>query len=78
MTDAVPILSSELTCPECGHTHAETMPVDACLFFYDCTACGAMLRPKQGDCCVFCSYGSVACPPVQEAERAGGARSCCS
>ncbi|MDY0329290.1 MAG: GDCCVxC domain-containing (seleno)protein [Thiomonas sp.] len=28
-------------------------------------ACGAELRPLPGDCCVFCSYGSVPCPPVQ-------------
>jgi hypothetical protein len=37
-----------------------------------------MLRPKPGDCCVFCSYGSVPCPPIQ-AERSGetGAASCC-
>jgi hypothetical protein len=38
------------------------MPTDACLFFYHCTACGALLRPKPGDCCVFCSHGSVKCP----------------
>jgi GNAT superfamily N-acetyltransferase len=27
--------------------------------------CATVLRPKAGDCCVFCSYGSVECPPVQ-------------
>ena len=43
------------------------MPVDACAFFYECTGCGERLRPKPGDCCVFCSYGDVPCPPVQEA-----------
>jgi hypothetical protein len=26
-----------------------------------------VLRPKPGDCCVFCSYGSVKCPPQQKA-----------
>lgn len=41
------------------------MPTDACLFFWDCPGCGARLKPKAGDCCVFCSYGSVKCPPVQ-------------
>jgi hypothetical protein len=41
------------------------MPTDACQFFYDCKACGALLRPEPGDCCVFCSYGTVPCPPVQ-------------
>jgi hypothetical protein len=41
------------------------MPVNACQFFYDCRGCGVRLKPLPGDCCVFCSYGSVACPPVQ-------------
>ena len=58
-------LHSEITCPECGQRKTETMPVDACQFFYQCEGCGSVLRPKAGDCCVFCSYGSVACPPVQ-------------
>jgi len=57
---------STLTCPECGARTTETMPVEACQFFYDCPACGAVLRPQPGDCCVFCSYGSVPCPPRQQ------------
>jgi hypothetical protein len=60
------ILDSTITCPICGTAKAETMPTDACQFFYECTACGALLRPKPGDCCVFCSYGSVPCPPIQQ------------
>lgn len=56
---------SVVTCPACGGTSRETMPTDACLFFYDCPRCGVRLKPKPGDCCVFCSYGSVPCPPVQ-------------
>jgi uncharacterized membrane protein YtjA (UPF0391 family) len=60
-----PRLQSEITCPKCGLKRNETMPTDACLFFYQCTGCGARLQPKPGDCCVFCSYGSVKCPPVQ-------------
>lgn len=59
------ILTSVLVCPECGHESEEQMPVDACLWFHECTACATVLRPKPGDCCVFCSYGSVPCPPVQ-------------
>ena len=67
MTDPVALtLQSTLTCPHCGHQAAETMPTDACLFFYICKDCGELLRPKPGDCCVFCSYGTVPCPPVQE------------
>ena len=59
------ILQSVITCPKCGNHSEETMPTDACLFFYNCSFCGARLKPKAGDCCVFCSYGSVTCPPKQ-------------
>ncbi|CAH0175999.1 MAG: hypothetical protein MUC74_07510 [Ideonella sp.] len=62
------ILRSTLTCPECGHARAETMPTDACMYFYVCTGCGTRLRPKRGDCCVFCSYGDVPCPPIQASQ----------
>ena len=61
----VPILASIITCPSCGHRTKEAMPTNACLFFYDCSVCGIRLKPKPGDCCVFCSYGSVPCPPIQ-------------
>jgi hypothetical protein len=56
-------------CPHCAVAKAEIMPTDACQFFYECTGCGTKLKPKSGDCCVFCSYGSVPCPPMQR--RAG-------
>lgn len=56
------VIESVLTCPECMHAHAETMPTDQCVFFYECPNCRALLRPLPGDCCVFCSYGSVKCP----------------
>ena len=66
------ILDSTITCPHCGHAETETMPTDACLFFYECKSCGTLIKPKQGDCCVFCSYGSVKCPPIQQH------KSCCA
>jgi hypothetical protein len=69
-------LESTITCPECGFARVEAMPTDACLWFYACTNCGALLRPKRGDCCVFCSYGSVPCPPVQIHGRPGCAPAC--
>jgi hypothetical protein len=62
-------LQSTLTCPSCQQQSVETMPTDACLFFWSCPGCGARLKPMAGDCCVFCSYGSVACPPMQAARR---------
>jgi hypothetical protein len=58
-------LACHLTCPHCGRVSIETMPTNACIYFHDCSGCGELLRPKPGDCCVFCSYGSISCPPVQ-------------
>lgn len=58
---------STLACPVCGHQKTETMPSDRCVFYYECEQCGALSRPKAGDCCVFCSYGTVRCPPKQRA-----------
>ncbi len=61
-------LQSTITCPKCGFTKEETMPTDACQHFYKCEGCQEVLKPKEGDCCVFCSYGSVKCPPMQQQE----------
>jgi hypothetical protein len=58
---------STLTCPSCGGSSVEAMPTDACMFFWTCPRCDARIKPKPGDCCVFCSYGSVPCPPMQTA-----------
>ena len=75
LTDSDPLVynmiaaASTITCPQCGHRETETMPTDACQFFYDCKGCGAVLRPHSGDCCVFCSYGDVPCPPIQAARQ---------
>ena len=57
--------SSVITCPHCGFNKEEKMPVDSCLLSYECTKCNNIIKPKQGDCCVFCSYGTEKCPPVQ-------------
>lgn len=62
-SDSTTEQQSTITCPLCGHRQPETMPIDACVFFYDCPECGERLKPRAGDCCVFCSYGNVKCPP---------------
>ena len=67
-------LQSIITCPRCGHRETEIMPVDACQWYYECRGCGALLKPLKGDCCVFCSYGTVPCPPIQLDKKG----SCCS
>lgn len=68
-------LESTLKCPECGFSRSETMPTDACQWFYECLNCHTVLTPLPADCCVFCSYGTNPCPPIQEAGRHG---ECCS
>ncbi|MDK4738244.1 GDCCVxC domain-containing (seleno)protein [Rhizobium sp. CNPSo 3464] len=71
MREVSVILSSTITCPICGFNASETMPTDACQYFYECKSCGAVLRPRAGDCCVFCSFGTVPCPPVQAQGKQG-------
>jgi len=66
-----PELHSKIACPHCGHRKVEEMPADACLFFYEYEGCGTLLHPKPGDCCVFCSYGSISCPPIQAQKSCG-------
>ncbi len=59
------VLDATITCPKCGHQAHEPMPTDACVHFYQCPHCRALLSPKAGDCCVFCSYGNSLCPSRQ-------------
>ena len=62
-------LNSTITCPECGHNKIEEMPTNACQWFYECESCKVLLKPLKGDCCVYCSYGTVKCPPIQEGQN---------
>ncbi len=71
------IEDSELTCPECGYRETLKMPTDACLWFHECSSCHTLLKPKPGDCCVFCSYGSVPCPPIQLQGSGHTSGGCC-
>jgi mercuric ion transport protein len=71
VSNKVIINKSLMTCPYCRHQKTEDMPTDACLWFYECENCKTLLIPKKGDCCVFCSYGDIKCPPMQRPE------SCC-
>jgi len=67
-----PTLECTLTCPRCGHVSLETMPTNACQYFHACAGCTTLLRPLPGDCCVYCSFGSVPCPSVQNDRQCGG------
>jgi hypothetical protein len=67
-----PIRESVLVCPQCGHAAVESMPTDGSIHFYKCEACSAVLQPLAGDCCVFCSYGTVPCPSAQRVGTGSG------
>ena len=58
-------LNSQISCPKCGHKETETMPTDSCQWFYECKGCSTILSPINNDCCVYCSYGTIPCPPIQ-------------
>lgn len=57
--------SSTITCPTSGASKTETIPTDAFQHCHECTGCGTVLCLERGDCRVFCSYGTVPCPPMQ-------------
>jgi hypothetical protein len=57
--------SSTIKCPKCGHKKLEPLPTDVCLIKYTCENCKAVLNPKDGDCCVFCTHGDHKCPSKQ-------------
>jgi len=59
------VRQTTLTCPGCGFRKDETMPEDESVYFYTCESCKRVLKPIFGDCCVFCSYGTVICPIEQ-------------
>jgi hypothetical protein len=63
-------LQATIACPACGHRAPETMPTDACIYLYTCKKCGLEMKPRKGDCCVFCCYADVPCPPVQKEREA--------
>lgn len=62
------IPEATITCPGCGHAELETIPDDRCLFFYECKGCGVILKPKPGNCCVFCSFADQRCLSAQRGD----------
>lgn len=64
--------TSRVTCPACGDQREQVMPEVSCLLAYTCPACGEVLRPAEGDCCIFCTYGSVPCPVIQVQRQGEG------
>ena len=59
-------MTATITCPECRHAAVEEIPTAWCEYFYKCKGCGVVLKPKEGDCCVFCSYADRPCPSCSQ------------
>jgi len=59
------IFESIIRCPECGFEKKEVMLENTCQTFYRCSHCKEQVKAKEGDCCVFCSYGDTPCPNAQ-------------
>ena len=70
-------LESTLTCPRCSFQATETMPTDACQFFYVCKGCGENSNPSRA--IVVCSVPTAPClaRPSSRAARARVAASRC-
>ena len=62
-----------ITCPVCKTKTTEAMSSEAPKGRYHCPKCLTWLKPKPGDHCIYDSYGSVNCPPLQiKARKAKG------
>ncbi|MGV0923845.1 GDCCVxC domain-containing (seleno)protein [Empedobacter tilapiae] len=62
-------LHSILICPNCKYEKEEIMPTNSCAYFYECKNCKQILKPKKGDCCIFCSYRNMKCPSIQQNKK---------
>jgi hypothetical protein len=58
-----------VTCPVCKTQVQETMCSETLKLIYHCPVCLSWLSPKKGDHCIYDSYGSVNCPPIQVKKR---------
>ncbi|WP_305848903.1 GDCCVxC domain-containing (seleno)protein [Polynucleobacter sp. AP-Ainpum-60-G11] len=57
---------STITCPFCLQSETLGIPVGGSQHLYRCRACNAILRPKSGDCCIFCSFGNIDCSSSEQ------------
>jgi len=63
--------TTTISCPVCKFKSEVQMDPEEPLQFYFCEECGARLKPKPGDCCVYKSYGSVPCVATQKGKKNG-------
>ena len=65
------VKKTKIKCPNCGHEETVEMPEYVCVRIYKCPQCEEVFKPKEGDCCVFCSYAEDDCPSKQQDKDCG-------
>ena len=61
-------MTATVTCPLRGHQALETMPTDACQFFYECKGCRRVLQPKRETARVLLVCGSTVPAQTERAQ----------
>ncbi|WP_305848976.1 GDCCVxC domain-containing (seleno)protein [Polynucleobacter sp. MG-6-Vaara-E2] len=59
-------LESTVTCPHCEASETLLLQSGSTHHFYRCRSCSAILKPKSGDCCILCSFGSSDCSAPEQ------------
>jgi hypothetical protein len=59
------VLGSTLPVPAAHISPLRRCQMKRASTLYPCKHFGSLMPPKDGDCCVFFSYGSAPCPPIQ-------------
>nr|WP_305798625.1 GDCCVxC domain-containing (seleno)protein [Polynucleobacter sp. MWH-Braz-FAM2G] len=57
---------SNITCPHCLATESHPMPLGSSMHLYRCGSCNNILKPKSGDCCIYCSFGDMDCSSPEQ------------
>ncbi|WP_370622950.1 GDCCVxC domain-containing (seleno)protein [Polynucleobacter sp. MWH-Berg-3C6] len=57
---------STITCPYCRASESLEIPIGSSQHLYRCRACSSILKPKSGDCCIFCSFGDLDCSSAEQ------------
>jgi hypothetical protein len=66
MISNVNTLLSIITCPSCEGHEALEIPQGYSQHLYRCPSCSIILKPKSGDCCIFCSFGNLDCSSAEQ------------
>ena len=60
------ILETVMTCPSCHAKEKQTMWPHFIESVFVCNKCNKPHLQIPDRCCIYCSYGSIECPPIQE------------